>query len=64
MKVSRNQSRAEKASRHTNANPKLNLILFAKVINKHLRMSASLNLESSPEISLIRNIRYLDKLTV
>ena len=49
------------------------LVLFTPVINKHLRMNGSLNLESLTEVPQHfeqtkyrhkKKIRYLDKLTV
>ena len=49
------------------------LVLFAQVINKHLSMNASINLESLKEMPQhfrrgkcphIKKYRYLDKLTV
>ena len=48
------------------------LVLFTQVINKHLRMNGSINLESLTDVSTLRAAkcrlkkknRYLDKFTV
>ena len=43
---------------------RLFVILSAEVINKHLRMNASINLVSLTDALRLQNISYLDKLTI